>query len=183
MKRPAYQTIKRSMVLAAILAAAGAVLLVPSLVTKKPVPVSILVLAGATCGVAVFLLAAGWRAAHRFGLGIERLRSAVLNLVSDRDASLPAKLPEGTPAEILAMLQSLAAYQDEVVRDRNAPDHRLLAVLGALSSGVVVVTDQGQVSVINQAARDLLGETGEGLFGTPLYDEFGACTDWTTEGW
>jgi DNA polymerase-3 subunit epsilon len=158
MKRPAYATIKRSMVLAAILAAAGAVLLVPSLLMKKPVPVSLFLLAGATCGVAVFLLAAGWRAAHRFGLGIERLRSAVLNLVSDRDASLPEQLPEGTPAEIEAMLASLAAYQNEVIRERNAPDQRLLAVLGALSSGVVVVTDQGQVSLLNHAARDLLGE-------------------------
>ena len=53
------------------------------------------------------------------GLGIERLRSAVLNLVSDRDASLPEKLPEGTPSEILAMLSSLAAYHNEAVRDGN----------------------------------------------------------------
>jgi DNA polymerase-3 subunit epsilon len=157
MKRPAYDTIKRSMVLAGVLAAAGAVLLAPSILTDRAVPLSVQVLAAVCAVLAGFLLAAGWRAAHRFGLGIERLRSAVLNLVADRDASLPENLPAGTPGEILAMLESLAAYQGEVVRDRNAPDQRLVAVLGALSSGVVVVTDQGQVSLLNHAARDLLG--------------------------
>jgi DNA polymerase-3 subunit epsilon len=157
MKRPAYDTIKRSMVLAGVLAFVGAVLLEPSILTGRPVPLSVQVLAAACAVVAGFLLVLGWRAAHRFGLGIERLRSAVLNLVADRDASLPENLPEGTPGEILAMLESLAAYQDTITRERNAPDQRLVAVLGSLSSGVVVVTDQGQVSLLNHAARDLLG--------------------------
>jgi len=157
MRRPAYDIIKRSMILAAILAAAGAALLLPSLVMRKPVPVSVLILAGVTCLIAVLLLARGWRAAHRFGLGIERLRSAVLNLVADRDAQLPESLADETPAEIEAMLDSLSVYQNQITRERNAPDQRLVAVLGAMSSGVVVITDQGQVSLLNHAARDLLG--------------------------
>ena len=61
------------------------------------------------------------------------------------------------PAEVEAMLGSLALYQDQITRERHAPDRRLVTVLGSLASGVVLVTDQGQVSLLNNTARELLG--------------------------
>jgi len=145
------------MVFAGVLAAVGAVLLAPSLLTGRVVPLSLVILAGAACAVALGLLARGWRHAHRFGLGIQRLRSAVLDLVANREARLPERMPRGTPTEIEAMLASLATYEGEIARERHAPDKRLVAILGAMTSGVVVITDQGQVSLLNNAARELLG--------------------------
>ena len=65
--------------------------------------------------------------------------------------------PAGTPIEIEAMLGSLTMYQNEVTRERRAPDRRLVAVLAALRSGVVVITEEGQVSLLNAGARQLLG--------------------------
>lgn len=55
------------------------------------------------------------------------------------------------------MLASLGLYQDQITRERHAPDHKLLTVLGSLASGVVIITDQGQVRLLNSTARELLG--------------------------
>ena len=58
------------------------------------------------------------------------------------------------------------------------PDQRLVEILGAISDGVVVVTDTELVSLINPAARGLLGErlvVGTSLFQAIDRDSFTAA--------
>ena len=156
------------MIWAAVSAAAGAATLLPTLVRGNPVGTLGLVAGVLTMGAALFLLGLSWRAAQRLGLGIEQIRTAVLNLVADRDAELPDLSRLRLSPEIQAMADSMEIYQGQIIRERRAPDSRLIAVLGSLASGVVVVTEQGQVSVLNHAARDLLG-AARARVGTSLY--------------
>lgn len=157
MHRPAYALIQRSLVAAAVCAALGGLVLLPDLIGRRPIGTTPLILAALAFLVALGLFARGWRAAHRLGRGVRDVRTAVLNLVADREASLPDVLPGAAPPEILAMLETLTLYQEEVMRERQGPDQRLVAVVSAMASGVVVMTEQGQVSLLNGAARELLG--------------------------
>lgn len=157
MREPAYRLIKRSLVWAGVCAAAGAAVLLPDVILRRPLSELPLMVGGATFVVALILFRRGWRAADRLGRGIEGVRTAVLNLVADRVAAVPKQVSRDMPAEVEAMLGSLALYQDEITRERYAPDRRLLTVLGSLASGVVIITDQGQVSLLNHTARALLG--------------------------
>ena len=157
MREPSHRLIKRSLVWAGACAGAGAAVLLPDVVMRRPLsPLPLLVGAG-TFTAALVLYWRSWRAADRLGRGIEGVRTAVLNLVADRDAAVPRTLGRQTPPEVEAMLGSLSLYQDTITRERHAPDHKLLTVLGSLASGVVVITDQGQVSLLNNTARELLG--------------------------
>jgi len=153
----AHRTIRNCLVWTAVAAAVGAGALLPSLLTEQPLRVASWVVVVATWSASILLLLRAWAASSRQAEGLERLRSAVLNLAADRRAVLPETLPADTPAEISALLDSLAAYQGQVTRERFAPDRRLVAVLGSLASGVVVITEQGQVSLLNTVARELLG--------------------------
>ena len=153
----AHRTIRNCLVFTAVAAAVGAGALLPSILNERPLHVSAWVVVVATWSASLLLLARAWAASARLSDGLERLRSAVLNLVADRRAVLPESLPADTPAEISRLLASLAAYQGQVTRERYGPDRRLVAVLGALASGVVVATEQGQVSLVNAVAGDLLG--------------------------
>lgn len=157
MREPAHRLIKRSLVWAGVCAGAGAVVLLPDVVAHHALSPLPLLVGGATFGVAIVLFWRAWRAADRLGRGIEGVRTAVLNLVADSDAAVPRQVMPDMPAEVEAMLGSLALYQDQITRERHAPDRRLLTVLGSLASGVVLVTDQGQVSLLNNTARELLG--------------------------
>lgn len=157
MREPAYRVIQLSLVGAGVCAAAGAGVLLPDILARRPVGVIPLALAAVTWVGAFVLFVRSWRAADRLGLGVRAIRMAVLNLTADHHASLPDTLPGDTPPEVEAMLGSLRLYQDEIVRERHGPDRRLLGVLGVLASGVVVMTEQGQVSLLNGSARDLLG--------------------------
>ena len=125
-------------------------------------------LALASLGTALFLMFRAVRAACRLQRGLEWVRTAVLNVVADRQAVIPV-LPESarTP-EVTMLLQALARYQGQITRERLAPDRRLVAVLGAVNSGVVVATETGQVSLVNGAARQLLG-AGRVRVGTSLF--------------
>jgi DNA polymerase-3 subunit epsilon len=168
MREPAHRLIKRSLVWAGVCAGAGALVLLPDVALRRPLsPLSLLV-GGATFAVALVLYWRSWRAADRLGRGIEGARTAVLNLVADQGASVPKTLGPGTPPEVAAMLGSLGLYQDQITRERQAPDHKLLAVLGSLASGVVIITDQGQVSLLNNTARELLGRE-RARVGTSLF--------------
>jgi DNA polymerase III subunit epsilon len=170
MREPAHRLIKRSLVWAGVCAGAGAAMLLPDVLRHRPLATTTLVVGGATFAAALLLYWRSWRAADRLGRGIEGVRTAVLNLVADRDAAVPRTLGPRSPAEVEAMLGSLALYQDTITRERHAPDHRLLTVLGSLASGVVLFTDQGQVSLLNHTARELLGaeraRVGTSLFAT-----------------
>lgn len=168
MRTPDYIRIKKGMIWAAVSAAVGAATLLPSIIPGKPIGTLGMVAGVATMGTALFLFGLSWRAAHRLGDGIEKIRTAVLNLVADHDAILPDLTPDRLSPEIQAMLDSMEKYQGQITRERRAPDSRLIAVLGALTGGVVVMTEQGQVSVLNHAARELLGAQ-RARVGTSLY--------------
>lgn len=157
MREPAHRLIKRSLVWAGVCAGAGALVLLPDVVMRRPLSPLPLVVGAATFTAALALYWRSWRAADRLGRGIEGARTAVLNLVADQGAAVPKTLGPGTPPEVESMLASLGLYQDQITRERHAPDHRLLTVLGSLASGVVIITEQGQVSLLNSTARELLG--------------------------
>ncbi len=168
MRQPAYRTIQTSMIWAGVCAALGAASLLPHMLTGQRPALSLQIVIGASWLAAVVLLVRVWLTAGVLGWGIESVRTTVLNLVSDPNALLPERAPEGSPAEIEAMHGSLALYQNEISRERRAPDHRLVSVLAALASGVVVVTEQGQVSLLNAPARQLLG-SARAKVGTSLF--------------
>ena len=168
MRTPDYRRIKKGMIWAAVAAAIGAATLLPTLLAGQPVGTLGLVTGVLTMGTALFLFGLSWRAAQRLGEGIEKIRTAVLNLVADHDAILPDLTRDRLSPEIQAMLDSMEVYQGQITRERRAPDGRLIAVLGALTSGVVVMTEQGQVSVLNNAALELLGAK-RARVGTSLY--------------
>ncbi len=153
----AHRTIRNCLVWTTVAAAVGAGALLPSLLKEQPLHLASWVVVVATWSASLLLLLRAWAASANLSEGLERVRSAVLNLVADRRAVLPESLPPRTPAEIADLLGSLAAYQGQATRERFAPDRRLVAVLGALASGVVVATEQGQVSLLNGTARQLLG--------------------------
>lgn len=158
MAQTAHRTIRNCLVWTAAAAAVGAGALLPSMLTQRPLQLWSWLVIIATWGAALVLLLRAWGASASLSMGLERLRSAVQNLVADRRAVLPETLPADTPGEILALMGSLEAYQGQVTRERYGPDRRLVAVLGSLFSGIVVITEQGQVSLLNAAARQLLGE-------------------------
>lgn len=153
----AHRTIRNCLLWTAAAAAVGAGALLPSLLNERPLHVGAWIVVVATWSASLLLLLRAWAASARLAEGLERVRSAVLNLVADRRAVLPERPSADTPAEIAGLLASLAAYQGQVTRERLAPDRRLVAVLGSLSSGVVAITGQGQVSLLNGVARELLG--------------------------
>lgn len=86
---------------------------------------------------------------------IERLRVDIVLLEGRRGEPPPHWR---APADTLDRLG--AAIADLVARERLAagnPDARLAAILGAFDEGLLVVTDQGRISLINAAATGLLG--------------------------
>lgn len=168
MHTPDYRNIRSGMIWAAIAAAVGAATLLPGLIRVRPIGTLGVVTGVLTMSTAMFLFLRAYRSAGRLGDGIERVRTSVLNLVADRGAGLPDLEGRTLSPEIRAMLDSLAVYQGQITRERHGPDRRLIAVLGSLTSGVVVTTDQGQVSVLNNSARDLLG-AARARVGTSLY--------------
>ena len=144
MRRPDYRTIQTSMIGAGACAALGAASLLPHMLTGQRPALSLQIVISVSRLAAVVLLVRVWWTARRLGRGLEGVRTTVLNLVADRDAQLPSEPPAGTSAGIVAMLGSLTLCQNEISRERRAPDRRLVSVLGVMSSGVVVVTEQGR---------------------------------------
>lgn len=156
-RSPAYRTIMGCMAWAAVSAAVGALALLPSLMNAAPVGQLAWSMIGLSWLVALILLGRAWHAAYRLGFGVERLRGAVSNLVADRNRPLPPVERRETPEEILALHDAFGQFAGQVAQERHGPDRRLTAVLASLQSGVLVVTEQGQVSLVNFAGRMLLG--------------------------
>ena len=113
------------------------------------------------CGAAALALGA-FALLHLRGLvrlhlrSLERLRGAVITLAASEDAVLPL-LPAESDAESARLHAALGELAARDARDRMAPDARLTAVLGAVTEAVVVITDQGQVSLVNYPAKALFG--------------------------
>ncbi len=89
--------------------------------------------------------------------GLDRVRGDLLMVTAHR---APPGLPRADAgrdrtAEGLARL--VASLGDSLAETAARPDRRLAAVVAALPSAVVVVTNSGQVSLVNGAAKTLLG--------------------------
>ncbi len=88
---------------------------------------------------------------------LERLRGAVVTLSGDPSAVLPPLRGQRGGVEVEHLH---AALTDLAARDaarRALPDQRLGAVLASISEAIVVVTEQGLVSLVNYAAKQRLG--------------------------
>ena len=99
---------------------------------------------------------------------LERLRGAMLI-----SAGLGTPLPRpasGAPDEVGRLQQALAALIGRERDRRGLLDRRLEAVLGAIDDAIIVVTAQGQVSLINAAGKAMLG--GEAGLGGSLFEIF-----------
>lgn len=107
---------------------------------------------------------------HHFR-ALDRLRNRMIVLSSD---AAPAPPREGNaPAEIGALHDALEPLIDQRSATLRAPDERLTAILATLSNAtppnaIMVVTANGQVSLVNSAARDLLG-AGRIAVGASVY--------------
>jgi len=99
---------------------------------------------------------------------LDRLRGAVVTLAGDPDAVLPL-LREETDSEVAVLHAALADLAARRAGERAAPDRRLQAVLGAITEAIVVVTEQGQVSLVNFPAKALFGAEHVRV-GTSIYD-------------
>ena len=109
--------------------------------------------------VAVFAGLAVWYAVARFRhhrRELQRLRGAILTLAGDYRAVPPRWQEDEVGAEVGRLYAAIADLAAARAAERAAPDHRLAAVLASISDGMLVITDQGQVSLVNHAAKVLL---------------------------
>jgi DNA polymerase-3 subunit epsilon len=112
--------------------------------------------------VAALLVVAGlalWRIAvvlDRHLRELHRLRGAIVTLASDEGAVPPRWRESEVGAEVAPLFTAIADFAATRAEERATPDRRLGAVLAAVSDGLVVITDRGQVSLVNHAAKTLL---------------------------
>ena len=89
-------------------------------------------------------------------IDLARLKGAMLSLAGNTAARLP-QLSETAKPEIQGLHGALAALDARYAQERAAPDDRLQAVLASIPDAMLVITDEGQVSLVNHAAKALLG--------------------------
>ena len=106
---------------------------------------------------ALVLLWQVWSLAQEHFTALDRLRGAVLNLAGNSSARLPQLREDDADAEIRDLHAALAALDVRTAQERAAPDNRLEAVLASIPDAMLVITDDGQVSLVNHAAKALLG--------------------------
>ena len=92
---------------------------------------------------------------HRKAL--DRLRGAIITLAGHHDAVLPPLSEEERSNEVGQLHDSLGQLLASFGERRGRPSRRLQAILAATAEAMVVITEQGQVSLVNHAAKDLLG--------------------------
>lgn len=98
-----------------------------------------------------------WLAARRHFSGLERLRGLLLGLGSRAEGGPLAAyvaLDDREVEELRAVILDLA---DGLRERRSRPDARLRAVLESVGEAIVVVTQDGLVSLVNGPAKALLG--------------------------
>jgi DNA polymerase III subunit epsilon len=98
-----------------------------------------------------------WSLLRAHFIALERLRGAVLNLAGNATARLPLLRDGEAESEIRNLHAALAALEVRTAQERAAPDDRLHAVLASIPDAMLVITDDGQVSLVNYAAKALLG--------------------------
>lgn len=90
---------------------------------------------------------------------LERLRAGVLVASVSRDGRLPPPRDRGAgPDEVARLREAVETLVLRRLFPSAGPDERLTAVLATLDEAILVVTEQGQVSLVNAAARALLGD-------------------------
>lgn len=140
---------------AALLALAGLVLAAAVDLSEPPGAVEVVLVIAALAGLGALALAVVLVRGHF--REIERLRGAVVTLADDPAAVPPTRPSAGSGAELLRLRGALADVAARYARERSLPDRRLQAVLAAIAEAMVVITDSGQVSLVNHAAKSLLG--------------------------
>lgn len=121
----------------------------------RPGPGAVAVAAGLVAGLGA--LAAAAALLRRHVRRLERLRGAIVTLAGDENAVLPLHRGAEDGAELARVWHALGDLSARYARVRTLPDERLQAVLAAIAEAIVVVTDSGQVSLVNAAAKQLLG--------------------------
>ncbi len=94
---------------------------------------------------------------HVHFVALDRLRGAIVTFAGNQNAVIPVMRGEGGGPEIRRLHGALTQLSAREARDRAAPDHRLQAVMATIREAILVVTEQGQVSLVNYPARQLLG--------------------------
>lgn len=89
---------------------------------------------------------------------LERLRANILVAAVDAEARLPAPHADFPPsAEIGRLRTAVETLIFKRIGPAQRPSAKLAAVLATLDEGIAVITESGQVSLVNEAARERLG--------------------------
>ncbi|MHA1599298.1 MAG: exonuclease domain-containing protein [Alphaproteobacteria bacterium] len=147
--------LKSLLILAAVLVAFAAWTVMTSLGAGLHLGVGEIVFAGllVVAGLALWHAVAQLRRHRR---ELQRMRGAIMTLAGDSRAVLPRWQEGEVGAEVSHLYAAIADLAAARAAERAAPDRRLGAVLASISDGMVVITDEGQVSLVNHAAKALL---------------------------
>ncbi|RDD60915.1 3'-5' exonuclease [Ferruginivarius sediminum] len=88
---------------------------------------------------------------------VERVRGAIVTLAGDENAVLPVQPTGECGREMERLWLALGDLSARYARIRALPDERLHAALAAVGEAIVVITESGQVSLVNAGAKGLLG--------------------------
>lgn len=148
--------------------AAGVMLAVQALVFGSGFTWPILVALGLLAAAVAAIWAGFIVIDHHFD-ALENLRGALL-VAAGRDAPLIVGWPNLRDTDVEALKLGAAAARAIVAHRAlgGRTDDKLAAVVGAVSDGLLVITDSGLVSLVNEAARAVLGE-GAVAVGTSIY--------------
>lgn len=114
-------------------------------------------------------LGLAWRQFAVHFARLERLRATVL-LLGDQGVPMPPPR-KGRPGALDRLELAIAELGGHEIARRESRDRRLGAVLGALDQAILVVTPQGQISLVNAAAKSLFGErVAPGLSAFELFE-------------
>jgi two-component system nitrogen regulation sensor histidine kinase NtrY len=129
----------------------------------------------------ILLLSAVWLGlnfANRLVAPIRRLITAA-NLVASGNlfVQVPVRSAEGDLGSLgdsfNAMTQELRTQRDDIIRARDQIDERRRfteAVLAGVSAGVIGLSPDGRVTIINRSAEGLIGRAAEDVIGLPVAD-------------
>ena len=165
MPQPSYSVRARLQALFAALAAVAAVSFALAAVKAPLAALFAVAVAGIAFG------AAGWFAVRRHVAQIERLRGSVAVMAGDLERAVPPLESDEAGRELAALHRSLGNLVGHLAAERRAPDERLSDGVAAVGGGLLVITENGLVSLVNDAARQVLGSKGTGC-GTSIYDVF-----------
>jgi DNA polymerase-3 subunit epsilon len=100
---------------------------------------------------------------------LDRLRGFVVMMQTDEAEELPRPLPGELPRETQRLLDAIDALLAGRLARQALPVRQLETVLGSMPDGILVINHAGQVSLVNAAAKQLLGQQ-ELVVGTSVYD-------------